>query len=79
MTMFNGQTLGKMAFGLRVVKKNGKRISILDALLRNVFGYTISQIFLLGYVWAALDRERQAWHDKMAGTVVVDERSAASR
>ncbi len=79
MTMFNGQTLGKMVLGLRVIKKNGKRIAILDALLRNVFGYTISQIFLLGYVWAALDRERQAWHDKMAGTVVVDERSAASR
>lgn len=71
LTMFNGQTLGKMALGLRVIKKNGRRISVLDAFVRNVFGYTISQIFMLGYVWAALDRERQAWHDKMAGTVVV--------
>ena len=78
MRLFNGQTLGKMVLGMRVIKKNGRRISVLDALLRNVFGYTISQIFMLGYVWAAMDRERQAWHDKMAGTVVVEERKTVS-
>lgn len=74
MVYFNGQTLGKIMLGLRVVKKNGRRISWLDALLRNVFGYTVSGLFLLGYIWAIFDREKQAWHDKMAGTVVVDER-----
>ncbi len=73
MVLFNGQTLGKMMLRLRVVKKRGGRITILDALLRNVFGYTVSQIFLLGYLWALFDRENQAWHDKMAGTVVVVE------
>lgn len=77
MVYFNGQTPGKIMLGLRVVKKNGKRISWLDALLRNVFGYTVSGLFLLGYLWAAFDREKQAWHDKMAGTVVVDERRRA--
>jgi len=74
MTLFNGQTLGKMVFGMRVIKKNGRRISLLDALLRNVLGYMVSQIFLLGYIWAFTDGENQAWHDKMAGTVVVVER-----
>ena len=75
MRLFNGQTLGKMVFGMRVVKKNGARISVLDALLRNVLGYTVSQMFfMLGYIWAVADRENQAWHDKMAGTVVVVER-----
>ena len=78
MTLLNGQTLGKLAFRMRVVKKNGRRVSILDALLRNVFGYTVSQIFLLGYLWAIFDKEQQAWHDKMAGTVVVDERQATT-
>lgn len=73
MVWFNGRTLGKMMLRLRVVKKNGRRITILDALLRNVFGYMISQIFLLGYLWALFDKEKQAWHDKMAGTVVVEE------
>lgn len=78
MTLFNGQTLGKMVFGMRVVKKNGRRISVLDALLRNVLGYMVSQIFLLGYIWAFADKEKQAWHDKMAGTVVVDERKTVT-
>ncbi|MCY4537742.1 MAG: RDD family protein [Chloroflexi bacterium] len=75
MTMFNGQTLGKIMLKLRVIKKNGRRIGILDAIIRNVFGYTISGMFLLGYLWAIFDREKQTWHDKLAGTVVVDERA----
>lgn len=78
MVWFNGQTLGKIMLRLRVVKKRGGRITIVDALLRNVFGYTVSQIFLLGYLWALFDAEKQAWHDKMAGTVVVDERRMVS-
>lgn len=74
MRLFNGQTLGKMVFRMRVVKKNGARISIVDALLRNVLGYTVSQMFfMLGYIWAVADGENQAWHDKMAGTLVVVE------
>ncbi|MDE2952589.1 MAG: RDD family protein [Chloroflexota bacterium] len=75
MTLFNGQTLGKIMLKLRVIKKNGQRIGILDAIIRNVFGYTISGMFLLGYLWAAFDREKQTWHDKLAGTLVVDERT----
>ncbi len=78
MVAFNGQTLGKMIFGMRVVKKRGGRITVLDAFVRNVFGYTVSQILLLGYLWAVVDGEAQGWHDKMAGTVVVDERKAGS-
>jgi uncharacterized RDD family membrane protein YckC len=25
----------------------------------------------LGFIWASFDSESQAWHDKLAGTVVV--------
>ena len=75
MTRFNGQTPGKMMLGLRAVKKNGARFTFADALLRNVIGYTLSGMFLLGYIWALFDRESQAWHDKLAGTVVIDERA----
>ncbi|MCY4146570.1 MAG: RDD family protein [Chloroflexi bacterium] len=72
MTSLNGRTPGKMIFNLRVVKQSGKRITILDALLRNGFGYTVSQLFLLGFIWAWVDDNQQAWHDKMAGTIVID-------
>ena len=75
MTRFNGQTPGKMMLGLRAVKKNGRPLTFADALLRNVIGYTLSGMFLLGYLWALFDRESQTWHDKLAGTVVIDERA----
>ena len=28
-------------------------------------------VFFLGFLWIAWDAERQAWHDKIAGTVVL--------
>jgi uncharacterized RDD family membrane protein YckC len=28
-------------------------------------------VLFLGYFWAAWDRKRQTWHDKIAGTYVV--------
>jgi uncharacterized RDD family membrane protein YckC len=27
----------------------------------------------LGFLWAAFDRRKQGWHDKIAGTVVIQE------
>lgn len=70
----NGQTPGKQLLGIRVVKKDGTPITIGDALLRNVIGYWVSAIvFYLGYFWANFDSENQAWHDKIAGTVVVND------
>ena len=76
MTIFNGRTPGKIALRMRVVKIDGSRINPMDALLRNVFGYAVSQLFLLGFIWAILDDDVQAWHDKMARTIVIDERPA---
>jgi uncharacterized RDD family membrane protein YckC len=43
-------------------------------------GYFIdSFVFGLGWIWAAFDPERQAWHDKLARTYVVSvERAGVS-
>jgi uncharacterized RDD family membrane protein YckC len=32
----------------------------------------------LGFIWIAIDSEKQAWHDKIAGTVVVRTSKAAA-
>ncbi len=70
-TRRDGQTPGKMARNIRVVKADGSPISDSDALIR-VFGYYVGRITIgLGYVWAAFDANQQAWHDKMANTYVV--------
>jgi uncharacterized RDD family membrane protein YckC len=67
-----GVTPGKAALGLRVRRTNGDLPGIPTMLLREWIAKYISAIFFyLGFIWAILDRDRQAWHDKIAGTVVV--------
>ena len=40
--------------------------------LRETIGKAVSGIFVyLGYITAAFDSRKQAWHDKIAGTFVV--------
>ncbi|MGB7339586.1 MAG: RDD family protein [Phototrophicaceae bacterium] len=70
-TRQNGQTPGKMAMNLKVVKADGSQLSDVDALIRAV-GYSVSGfVFGLGYIWALFDDEHRTWHDMMAGTLVV--------
>lgn len=65
-------TPGKMATNLRVVDaKTGYRLSLSQAIAR-YFGYIISILPLgLGFIWIGLDKKKQGWHDKLAGTVVI--------
>ena len=66
-----GQTPGKMIFGLKVVQSTGEQMTFGLAFLRWV-GYVISAVVLyLGFVWIAIDANKQGWHDKIAGTVVI--------
>lgn len=75
LTNRDGQTPGKAAVGIRIVKLNGARLTAWDAILRNVIGYAISSFFLLiGYFWILVDSQRQGWHDKLARTIVVKAR-----
>lgn len=68
----SGQTLGKSMLGLKVVDRTGSPVSTGKAILRYV-GYLISAaVFSLGFVWIAFDQKRQGWHDKIAGTYVVE-------
>jgi len=74
LTAKDGQTPGKRAMNIRIVKLDDSKLGIDDALLRNVLGYTISALFLLlGYIWAIFDSKKQAWHDKIVNTVVIKE------
>ena len=69
----SGQTLGKTLVGVKIVNTDGTPLSGGKAFLRYI-GYIISGIVAsLGFLWLAFDRKRQGWHDKLAGTVVVDE------
>ena len=68
-----GQTPGKKILGLQVVKQQtGEIPGFATMFVREVVGRIVSGLFLgLGYFWAIFDKNSQAWHDKIAGTVVV--------
>jgi uncharacterized RDD family membrane protein YckC len=70
-TRNNGQSPGKMAMNIRVVKVDGTPINDMDAFLRYI-GYSLNSIiFCLGWIWALFDENHQGWHDKIAKTYVV--------
>jgi uncharacterized RDD family membrane protein YckC len=66
-----GQTPGKMLLGVRVIRVDGRRLSIKRSILR-FLGYIVSLVvFFLGFLWILADNRRQGWHDKIADTCVV--------
>jgi len=68
----HGSTLGKRAFGVKVAMPDGAGVSIPRAFIRFV-GYYPSAFFMyLGFIWALVDSRGQAFHDKLAGTVVLE-------
>ena len=67
-----GQTLGKMAMGIRVVCRDGSALLVSHAVLRTV-GYLVSATPVgLGFVIGFFGRERLALHDRLANTRVVN-------
>ncbi len=70
-TRRDGQTPGKFALGIRVVKADGTAFRDIDAVIRSICYQVSAWFFCLGYIWAIFDKKNQTWHDKLAGTVVV--------
>lgn len=70
-----GQTLGKMAVGIKVVQSSDAgRVSYLRALGRAASTWLLGLLvlpILLAYLWPLWDRRNQTLYDKMAGTIVV--------
>ncbi len=65
-------TLGKIAVGIKVTDMNGERISFGKATGRHFAKIISAIILLIGYIMAAFDAKKQALHDKMAGTLVLN-------
>jgi uncharacterized RDD family membrane protein YckC len=73
-----GATLGQMALNLRVVRaEDGGPIDGSRATVRAVvfflewIGIAFFYIGLLGFIWAAFEPRKRAWHDMAAGTGVI--------
>ena len=67
-----GQTPGFMATGLRVVSlSDGSPIGYGRAAIRWLVGIVSGLAIFIGYLWMLWDPERQTWHDKAAGSIVI--------
>ncbi len=72
MVATRGQSPGKIAIGIKIVRTDGSSIGIGTTLLREIIGKIVSTIFIfLGYIWILFDGQRQGWHDKISSTYVV--------
>lgn len=85
----NGQTPGKQLVGIRAVKTDGSPLGWGMTFVREILvkwiGLSLLAVCTLGvativdYLWPFFDRDNQALHDKIAGTLVVDDREYRNR
>ncbi|VAX20213.1 hypothetical protein MNBD_NITROSPINAE04-1750 [hydrothermal vent metagenome] len=67
-----GMTIGKRLVGIKVIAQDGSEVSYIKAFIRYI-GYFVSAFFLyIGFLLALIDSRHQTFHDKIAGTVVVE-------
>jgi len=66
-----GQTLPMKTWRLRLVSRNGGTPSLQQAVQRYCFALAGLLAFGAGFAWAAVDRDHQFLHDRLAGTRIV--------
>ena len=72
--IYRSATPGKILLKAKIVDaKTGGKPST-GQLVGRYFAYFISMIpLMLGIIWVGIDKRKQGWHDKIAGTVVIRE------
>lgn len=70
--IYRSATPGKMVLGLSIVDANTGGKPTTGQFIGRYLGYYVSMIPLfLGFIWVGIDKRKQGWHDKLAGTVVI--------
>ncbi len=66
---------GMRSMGIGVVDQStGQPIGFGRALVRGIVSIASGRVLLLGYLWMLWDPKKQTWHDKVARSVVVQQR-----
>jgi uncharacterized RDD family membrane protein YckC len=71
MWKLKGTTIGGLICGIKVVRRDGAEINWDTAIVRALGCFLSLVVAGLGFLWIVFDEDRQAWHDKIAGTLVV--------
>jgi uncharacterized RDD family membrane protein YckC len=69
---YRGATPGKMAISARIVDAATLGAPATGKLVLRYVAYLVSTLPLgLGFLWIGIDRRKQGFHDKIAGTLVI--------
>jgi uncharacterized RDD family membrane protein YckC len=71
MWTWKGTTIGGIVLNLKVVRLDGQPVNFAVGLVRGLAAAFSIIVFFLGFLWMIWDKDKQTWHDKIAGTVVV--------
>jgi len=71
MWAWKGTTIGGIVLNLKVVRLDGSPMTFAASLVRALAAAFSVVVLFLGFLWIIWDREKQGWHDRIAGTVVV--------
>jgi uncharacterized RDD family membrane protein YckC len=71
MWKLKGTTIGGIICGLKVVRLDNRPLDWPTAVVRALGCFLSFVVVGLGFIWVAIDDEKQSWHDKIAGTTVV--------
>lgn len=70
----NGKTPGMKVAKIKLCRTDGTyQIGYGRGFIRCIGMIISSSVFGLGYLWILIDKNKQGWHDKIAGTYVVVE------
>jgi len=72
-------TLGKKMMGIKVTDMQGQPLSFMHATGRHFSGFVTQMTFFIGFLMIAFTSRKQALHDKMASTLVVNKRYDANQ
>lgn len=64
-------TLGKYIFKLKVVRKDGTKLSLFNVIYRETIGRFLSSFLCVGYILIFIDKEKTALHDRLCDSRVI--------
>ena len=67
----SGQTLGMIAWRLKMVRLDNQLVSLRDALHRYILAWPAFLLLGIGYLWLFVDAEGDGAHDKLSKTKVL--------
>lgn len=69
--IYRGQTLGLLAWKLKIESLDGKPVQLQQALLRFILAFPSIGLFGLGLLWSVFDSDGLALHDRLSKTKII--------